>query len=32
LYPYLWLEATFVKVRHAGQVVSLAIVIASGVR
>ena len=31
-YPYLWLDATFVKVREAGRVVSQAIVIAIGVR
>jgi putative transposase len=31
-YPYVWLDATFVKVRDAGRVVSQAIVIASGVR
>ena len=30
-YPYLWLDATFVKVRLAGQVVSQAVVIAVGV-
>jgi transposase-like protein len=31
-YPYLWLDATFVKVRDGGRVVSQAIVIAIGVR
>jgi putative transposase len=31
-YPYVWLDATFVKVREAGRVVSQAIVIAIGVR
>ena len=31
-YPYLWLDATFVKVRSEGRVVSMAIVIAIGVR
>jgi transposase-like protein len=31
-YPYVWLDATFVKVRQDGQVVSMAIVIAIGVR
>ena len=30
-YPYLWLDATFVKVRHDHRVVSMAIVIAIGV-
>jgi putative transposase len=30
-YPYLWLDATFVKVREAGRVVSQAVVIAMGV-
>ena len=30
-YPYLWLDATFVKVRAAGRVVSQAVVIAMGV-
>ena len=30
-YPYVWLDATFVKVREAGRVVSMAIVIAVGV-
>lgn len=30
-YPYVWLDATFVKVREAGRVVSMAIVIAIGV-
>ena len=30
-YPYLWLDATFVKVREAGRVVSQAVVIAVGV-
>jgi transposase-like protein len=32
LYPYVWLDATFVKVRREGRVVSMAIVIAIGVR
>ena len=31
-YPYVWLDATFVKVRSEGRVVSMAIVIAIGVR
>jgi putative transposase len=31
-YPYLWLDATFVKVRENGRVVSQAVVIAVGVR
>jgi putative transposase len=31
-YPYVWLDATFVKVREAGRVVAQAIVIAIGVR
>ena len=31
-YPYLWLDATYVKVRQDGPVVSLAVVIAIGVR
>src|SRR3989304_146249 len=31
-YPYLWLDATFLKVRREGRVVSLAVVIAIGVR
>src|ERR1043166_195401 len=31
-YPYVWLDATFVKVREAGRVVSMAIVVAIGVR
>ena len=30
-YPYLWLDATFVKVREAGRVVSQAVVVAMGV-
>ena len=30
-YPYLWLDATFVKVRDGGRVVSMAVVIAIGV-
>src|SRR5215217_2138413 len=30
-YPYLWLDATFVKVRDAGRVVSQAVVVAVGV-
>lgn len=30
-YPYVWLDATFVKVRQAGRVVSAAIVLATGV-
>ena len=32
VYPYLWLDATFVKVREGGRVVSMAVVIAVGVR
>lgn len=31
-YPYVWLDATFVKVRQEGRVVSLAVVLAIGVR
>lgn len=31
-YPYLWLDATFVKARQEGRVVSMAVVIAVGVR
>jgi putative transposase len=31
-YPYLWLDATFVKARQEGRVVSVAVVIAVGVR
>src|SRR5919202_6423967 len=31
-YPYLWLDATFVKVREQGRVVSMAVVVAIGVR
>ena len=31
-YPYLWLDATFVKARQNGRVVSVAVVIAVGVR
>jgi putative transposase len=31
-YPYVWLDATFVKVRRDGRVVSMAIVLAIGVR
>ncbi len=31
-YPYVWLDATFVKVRAGGRVVSMAVVIAIGVR
>ena len=31
-YPYVWLDATFIKVRSEGRVVSMAIVIAIGVR
>jgi putative transposase len=30
-YPYVWLDATFIKARQAGRVVSLAVVIAIGV-
>src|ERR687885_1071796 len=30
-YPYVWLDATFVKVRDGGRVVSMAVVIAIGV-
>jgi putative transposase len=30
-YPYLWLDATFVKVRDGGRVVSMAVVVAVGV-
>jgi transposase-like protein len=32
LYPYVWLDATFVKVRDGGRVVSMAVVVAIGVR
>ncbi len=32
LYPYVWLDATFVKVRENGRVVSTAVVIAIGVK
>lgn len=31
-YPYLWLDATYVKVREAGRVISQAVVVAYGVR
>ncbi len=31
-YPYVWLDATFVKVRDGGRVVSMAVVLAIGVR
>ena len=31
-YPYVWLDATYVKVRVEGRVVSMAVVIATGVR
>lgn len=31
-YPYVWLDATFVKVREQGRVVSMAVVIAVGVK
>ncbi len=31
-YPYVWLDATFVKVREHGRVVSIAVVIATGVK
>jgi len=31
-YPYVWLDATFLKVRQTGKVVSMAVVIAIGVR
>jgi len=31
-YPYLWLDATFLKVRHNGRVVPVAVVVAIGVR
>ena len=30
-YPYLWLDATYVKVRDGGRVVSMAILVATGV-
>jgi transposase-like protein len=30
-WPYVWLDATYVKVRHAGRIVSVAVVIAIGV-
>ena len=30
-YPYLWLDATYVKVRQQGRVVSMAVVVATGV-
>jgi transposase-like protein len=32
VYPYAWLDATYLKVRQAGRVVSMAVVIAIGVR
>lgn len=32
LYPYVWLDATFLKVRDQGKVVSMAVVVAIGVR
>src|SRR5947199_1748116 len=32
VYPYVWLDATFVKVRDGGRVVSMAVVLAIGVR
>lgn len=32
VYPYVWLDATFVKVRQNGRVVSMAVVIAIGVK
>lgn len=31
-YPYIWLDATYVKVRKAGRVLSMAVVVAVGVR
>ncbi|MBX6772478.1 MAG: transposase, partial [Chloroflexi bacterium] len=31
-YPYVWLDVTFVKVRENGRVVSMAVVIAVGVK
>jgi putative transposase len=31
-YPYIWLDATFVKVREGGRIVSCAVVVAIGVR
>ena len=31
-YPYLWLDATYVKVREAGRVVSMALLVATGSR
>src|SRR5215211_3840588 len=31
-YPYVWLDATFLKVRQTGKVISMAVVIAIGVR
>ena len=30
-YPYLWLDATYVKVRESGRVVSMAALVATGV-
>ena len=30
-WPYLWLDATYVKVRQAGRIVSVAVIIAVGV-
>ncbi len=32
IYPYVWLDATFLKVRDQGKVVSMAVVVAIGVR
>jgi hypothetical protein len=31
-YPYLWLDATYVKVRQAGRVISQAVILAYGVK
>jgi len=30
-WPYLWIDATYVKVRHAGRIVSVAVIVAVGV-
>lgn len=32
VYPYIWLDATYLKVREGGRVVSMAMVVATGVR
>ena len=30
-WPYLWIDATYVKVRQAGRIVSVAVIVAAGV-